>query len=46
MFNQRIRALVYGLLGIGRPAYRVPPAPVPAPAPLDRWTADAVGEAA
>lgn len=45
-FNQRVRALVYGLLGIGRPAYPVPPEPVPAPAPLDRWTADARGEAA
>ncbi len=45
-FNQRARALVYGLLGIGRPAYPVPPRPVPAPAPLSRWTADRTGEAA
>ncbi|SEF54346.1 hypothetical protein SAMN05216223_101286 [Actinacidiphila yanglinensis] len=45
-FNQHIRALVYGLLGIGRPAHRVRPAPVPLPAALDRWTVGAVGEAA
>ncbi|BBA97090.1 hypothetical protein RVR_2667 [Actinacidiphila reveromycinica] len=45
-FNQRVRALVYGLLGIGCPAYPVPPEPVRSPSPLARWTADARGEAA
>jgi hypothetical protein len=40
-FNQHARTLIYRLLGIGRPAYRPPAEPVPAPAPLDRWTGDA-----
>jgi len=42
-FSQRMRKLIYGLLGIGQPAYRALVDPVPLPVSLEHWTGDADG---
>jgi len=45
-FNERLRRLVYRMLGIGQPAYPPVTEPVSVPASLDGWTGKALGDVA
>lgn len=45
-FHERVRELMYRVLGIGQPAYRPVAHPVPVPPPLDSWTGSADGAVA